>query len=1227
MEKKLLLINDANKSPQRIYWPLFALICMALFLGQSVHANDALFTIDGGTITGGPFEFCVGDGQADHVSGIQLECNNTENSQWVVTDLDGKILGLPPNPEAVNFDGAGAGVCLIWHLSYAAGLEGLDAGNNVSALKGEFDFSNEIRVYRNQPDGGTLVGGPYNFVVDGTPDMVSGISLTGKRSGKNSTWVITDDQGKILGIPPSLEAVEGVNFDGAGAGTCFIYHLRYEDGLTGLEAEANLGNLEGCFDLSNGVEVIRSEGVMVEAGEIVGGPFEFCVDGSPDMVSGLSLTGDRVGTNSSWVITDDQGKILGLPPTLEAVEGVDFDGAGAGTCLIWYLRYEDGLEGAEMGMNAHDLKGTFDLSNPVEVVRRETEGGTLVGGPFYFTVDGTPDMVSGIELTGRRAGTNSIWVITDEDRNILGTPPSLAAVEGVDFDGAGAGTCFIYHLRYEDGLTGLEAEGNLGNLEGCFDLSNRVEVNRLSAPQAGEIVGGPFEFCVDGTPDMVSGLSLTGDRAGSMRSWVITDDQGKILGLPPTLEAVEGVNFDGAGAGTCLIWYLRYEEGLEGLAPEMNAHDLKGTFDLSNPVEVVRRETEGGTLVGGPFYFTVDGTPDMVSGIELTGRRAGSNSIWVITDEDRNILGTPPSLAAVEGVDFDGAGAGTCFIYHLRYEDGLTGLEAEGNLGNLEGCFDLSNRVEVNRLAAPEAGEIVGGPFEFCVDGTPDMVSGLSLTGNRVGTNSSWVITDDQGKILGLPPTLDAVEGVNFDGAGAGTCLIWYLRYEDGLEGAEMGMNAHDLKGTFDLSNPVEVVRRETEGGTLVGGPFYFTVDGTPDMVSGIELTGRRAGTNSIWVITDEDRNILGTPPSLAAVEGVDFDGAGAGTCFIYHLRYEDGLTGLEAEGNLGNLEGCFDLSNRVEVIRSEEVMVEAGEIVGGPFEFCVDGTPDMVSGLSLTGDRVGSMSSWVITDDQGKILGLPPTLEAVEGVDFDGAGAGTCLIWYLRYEEGLKGLAPDLNANDLKGNFDLSNPVSVVRIVTEGGTLVGGPFEFVVDDEVDNVSGIELTGERSGTNSTFVITDDQGKILGLPPTMEAVEGVDFNAAGVGTCLIWYLRYEDGLVGLEPDLNANDLQGCFDLSNAIEVVRLEETSVGGKSSATVFPLPASDILNVSLKSFGNSDVQVNMVDLAGNSVKRDIQKVVQKGISLDIQSVPSGLYILNISNGEGKFVSKKVIIR
>ena len=88
------------------------------------------------------------------------------------------------------------------------------------------------------------------------------------------------------------------------------------------------------------------------------------------MVSGITLDGTATGTNSTWVITDDQGVILGLPPTLADVEGVDFDGAGVGVCLIWYLRFENDLMGAEVGMNANDLTGCFSLSNSIMVTRQ-----------------------------------------------------------------------------------------------------------------------------------------------------------------------------------------------------------------------------------------------------------------------------------------------------------------------------------------------------------------------------------------------------------------------------------------------------------------------------------------------------------------------------------------------------------------------------------------------------------------------------------------------------------------------------------------------------------------------------------------------------------------------------------------------------------------------------------------------------------------------------------------
>jgi hypothetical protein len=340
-----------------------------------------------------------------------------------------------------------------------------------------------------------------------------------------------------------------------------------------------------------------------------------------------------------------------------------------------------------------------------------------------------------------------------------------------------------------------------------WSCSNDDDNTTTTAPNAGTITGGPFTFLVDGTPDMVSGISTDPNATGTNRSFVITDENGVILGLPPTMADLEAVDFDGAGTGVCLIWYLRFEDGLQGAAVGQNANDLQGEFDLSNSITVTRNAAPfAGVLSGGPFEFCVDGTVDNVSGIQTDPAATGSNSSFVITDDTGVILGLPPTLEALEGVDFDGAGAGVCLIWYLRFEDDLIGAEPGMNANDLQGTFSLSNSITVTRNQ-PLAGMISGGPFEFVVDGDPDFVTGISLDGTATGTNSTWVITDDSGVILGLPPTLADVEGIDFDAAGEGVCLIWYLRFEDGLEGAAMGENAADLSGCFSLSNSITVTR------------------------------------------------------------------------------------------------------------------------------------------------------------------------------------------------------------------------------------------------------------------------------------------------------------------------------------------------------------------------------------------------------------------------------------
>ena len=337
----------------------------------------------------------------------------------------------------------------------------------------------------------------------------------------------------------------------------------------------------------------------------------------------------------------------------------------------------------------------------------------------------------------------------------------------------------------------------------------------------------------------------------------------------------------------------------------------------SNDDDTVAVTVNAGTLSGGPFTFFVDGTPDFVSGIATDPNASGTNRTFVITDADGNILGLPPDNAALEGVDFEGAGVGTCLIWYLRFEDGLLGAAVGENANDLQGTFDLSNSITVTRNAGPNAGTLSGGPFTFCVDGEVDNVSGITTDPTAVGTNRSFIVTDADGTILGLPPTIEALEGVDFDGAGPGVCLIWYLRYEDGIVGLEPGADANALEGIFSLSNAIEVTRNEPNGGEITGGPFTFTVDGTPDMVSGIMLDGTQTGTNSTWVITDDAGNILGLPPTMEALEGVDFDGAGVGVCLIWYLRYEDDTTGLEAGENVDDMSGCFSFSNAITVTRN----------------------------------------------------------------------------------------------------------------------------------------------------------------------------------------------------------------------------------------------------------------------------------------------------------------------
>jgi hypothetical protein len=542
-------------------------------------------------------------------------------------------------------------------------------------------------------------------------------------------------------------------------------------------------------------------------------------------------------------------------------------------------------------------------------------------------------------------------------------------------------------------------------------------------------------------------------------------------------------------------------------------------------------------------------------------------------------------------------------------------------------AFFLSQNVLSAQTCSADGGLIsTDDPTTICaLDGSADPIT-VSLSGAE-GQRQLWLITDDAGNILAI--TFNNV--FDLEGAGAGVCLIWHLSYNS-ITGLLVGNNANDLSGCYDLSNPIAVTRLTGDDCPTDCGVFGGTIstndptticagDGNPDPIY-VDVEGA-FGPNSAWVITDDAGTILALPPAPP----FDLEGAGGGVCLIWYVRYDELSGAMVGNNAMTDLEGCFDLSNPIAVTRNG---VNGGTIsTNDPTYICAgDGNPDPIH-VTVSGAE-GTNSAWVITDDAGTILALPPA----PPFDLEGAGEGVCLIWYLRYEDGLMGIAPGNNAlTDLSGCYDLSNPIAVTRTGVDGGTIsTNDPTTICAGDGQPDPIYVDVMG-ASGANSAWVITDEAGTILALPPAPP----FDLEGAGGGVCLIWYVRYDE-LYGAQVGNNAlTDLEGCFDLSNSIAVTRITGRAcrqIGGfqplvsngnelLNQLDVFPNPAREVLNLNYEVQSEQAV-LGLFDLTGRQVLNRALDSNESYMELNIGELESGIYMLRIKDGD-QIITKRVV--
>ncbi|HFA52254.1 MAG TPA: T9SS type A sorting domain-containing protein [Bacteroidetes bacterium] len=540
---------------------------------------------------------CPGDGNADVV---MFANTNTSGSSYAyaITDNNYMVLAIEPN-SSHDFDNAPPGNCFVWGFSYTGNITAQPGGSVFSLQFSDACWNiskNAISVIRDMPDGGTVAtpqGETQVFACldDGIPDFV-GFTNNGT-SNANYTYVITDPQGNILGVP----GTSFLDFSGAGVGTCRVWGLSYTGHLTammGMNIETD-ALADNCFDLSeNYIEVVRN---AVDGGAVMmpnGLTYRsICtMDGNPDVV--MFRNTSTSSASYAYAITNSSNVVLAI----ETNDFHDFDNAPTGTCRVWGFSYTGDIS-AQPGESVFSTQfstGCYQISSTaISVQRTAVDGGTVAmpsGATVRYTCpgDGNADVVMFTNTSS--TSTNYAYVITDDQNNILGLPPGNSQ----DFDGAPAGTCRVWGLAYTGNIT-AEMGDNIDMVDlsdGCFGFSsNFITINR-DVPDGGTVATDAGETTVnltvgDGIADVVTFAHM--DNSNSNYAYVITDDQNNILGLPPG----NSQDFDGAPAGTCRVWGLAYTgmvtaemgDNIDQVALTNDCYDLSSNF-----FEVVR--TTGG---------------------------------------------------------------------------------------------------------------------------------------------------------------------------------------------------------------------------------------------------------------------------------------------------------------------------------------------------------------------------------------------------------------------------------------------------------------------------------------------------------------------------------------------------------------------------------------------------------------------------------------------------------
>lgn len=351
-----------------------------------------------------------------------------------------------------------------------------------------------------------------------------------------------------------------------------------------------------------------------------------------------------------------------------------------------------------------------------------------------------------------------------------------------------------------------------------------------------------------------------------------------------------------------------------------------------------------------------------------------------------------------------------------------------------------------------------------------------------------------------------------------------------------------------------------------------------------------------------------------------------------YAVTYDDSQLFVTHSGGTSDQVSIYTLDPTPTLITSVTVEnnpfgLAAYTYVETEVAICVDGTPDPID-VAVSGAS-GTNGGWIITDTDNNILGLP----AAPPFDLDGAGPGTCVIWYIRYEDGLTGKEVGNNVSDLEGCYDLSNGITVTREICDNMSFT------LVDADRDMDLGPLMHGDVvyptdlgvSGPERLNVRVDLEGDIPGsvvfslndvaefnieqvVPYALGGDNNGDYHPTGSA------LGYGEHTLTATP---YSSYQGMGTAGDAVSVsFTIKEGSANERraffSDFSIYPNPVSNDINIVMPNGRTGNTQIYIFNQLGEVVLIDEFKTVSSNWNrkLNVDKLPTGMYIIQVQNGD-----------